>query len=89
MLPCLTFCTHSLLALSFILPGSDLDDAYLSVAYNVLACCASILGLVGAIRVSLPSFAPLLVRLLVMVVVVSDGPAFARIVPFVIVLPPC
>jgi hypothetical protein len=52
VLPSLTLCTHTLLALSFILPGADLDRAYFSVVYNVLAACASILGLIGAVRVS-------------------------------------
>ncbi|CAG5179240.1 uncharacterized protein ALTATR162_LOCUS9103 [Alternaria atra] len=50
VLPALTLCTHTLLALSFLLPGSDLDRASFSVTYNVLAGSASILGLLGAIR---------------------------------------
>ncbi|KAF1831443.1 hypothetical protein BDW02DRAFT_591119 [Decorospora gaudefroyi] len=50
VLPTLTLCTHTLLALSFLLPGADLDRAFLSVIYNVMAGSASILGLVGAIK---------------------------------------
>ncbi|KAH7374253.1 hypothetical protein BKA66DRAFT_422721 [Pyrenochaeta sp. MPI-SDFR-AT-0127] len=52
VLPGLTVSTHILLALSFALPGSDIgrDRALLSLMYNVLAGSASILGLVGAIR---------------------------------------
>ncbi|KAG9189660.1 hypothetical protein G6011_06528 [Alternaria panax] len=50
VLPSLTLCTHTLLALSFLLPGSDLDRASFSVSYNVLAGSASILGMIGAIR---------------------------------------
>jgi hypothetical protein len=52
VLPSLTLCTHTLLALSFLLPGSDLDRASFSISYNVLAGSASILGLLGAVRVS-------------------------------------
>ncbi|RYO16199.1 hypothetical protein AA0111_g11464 [Alternaria arborescens] len=54
VLPSLTLCTHTLLALSFLLPGSDLDRASFSISYNVLAGSASILGLLGAVRL-LPS----------------------------------
>jgi hypothetical protein len=54
VLPILTFCAHGLLAFSFALPGSDLDCAYFPIIYNVLACCASILGLIGALG-ALPS----------------------------------
>ncbi|EDU42691.1 hypothetical protein PtrSN002B_007498 [Pyrenophora tritici-repentis] len=54
VLPALTLCAHTLLALSFILPGSDLDSACFSLTYNVLAGCASTLGLVGAVW-SIPS----------------------------------
>ncbi|KAL1796384.1 hypothetical protein ACET3X_004924 [Alternaria dauci] len=54
VLPSLTLCTHTLLALSFLLPGSDLERASFSISYNVLAGSASILGLVGAVRL-LPS----------------------------------
>jgi hypothetical protein len=43
-----------LLALSFILPGADLDRAVFSVVYNVLAGSASIFGILGAVRVSKP-----------------------------------
>ncbi|EMD93067.1 hypothetical protein COCC4DRAFT_169700 [Bipolaris maydis ATCC 48331] len=52
VLPVLTFCAHGLLAMSFALPGSDLDSAYFPITYNLLACGASILGLVGALRAS-------------------------------------
>jgi hypothetical protein len=55
LLPSLTLCTHTLLALSFVLPGADLDRAVFSVAYNVLAGTASIFGIIGAVRVSKPS----------------------------------
>ncbi|KAH9867857.1 hypothetical protein IAQ61_007161 [Plenodomus lingam] len=54
VLPALTLCTHTLLALSSILPGSDPDRAFFSLVYNFLAVCASILGLLGAVRL-LPS----------------------------------
>jgi hypothetical protein len=52
VLPSLTLCTHTLLALSFLLLGADLDRAFFSVVYNVLAGTASILGLIGAVKVS-------------------------------------
>ncbi|KAI4690976.1 uncharacterized protein J4E88_002450 [Alternaria novae-zelandiae] len=52
VLPSLTLCTHTLLALSFLLPGSDPNRAVFSITYNAIAGSASILGLVGAIRVS-------------------------------------
>lgn len=55
VLPLLTLCTHTLLALSSILPGSDPDRAVFSFIYNILAVGASILGLIGAVRL-LPSF---------------------------------
>jgi hypothetical protein len=55
VLPSLTLCTHTLLALSFILPGADLDRAVFSVVYNVLAGTASIFGIIGAVRVSKPT----------------------------------
>ncbi|KAI4647087.1 uncharacterized protein J4E78_009062 [Alternaria triticimaculans] len=50
VLPSLTLCTHTLLALSFLLPGSDPNRAVFSITYNAIAGSASILGLVGAIR---------------------------------------
>ncbi|KAI8942000.1 hypothetical protein NX059_000108 [Plenodomus lindquistii] len=50
VLPALTLCTHTLLALSSVLPGSDPDRALFSLVYNVLAASASLLGLLGAIR---------------------------------------
>ncbi|KAF2844874.1 hypothetical protein T440DRAFT_473088 [Plenodomus tracheiphilus IPT5] len=50
VLPTLTLCTHTLLALSSVLPGSDPDRACFSLLYNALAAGASILGLLGAIR---------------------------------------
>ncbi|KAF1938304.1 hypothetical protein EJ02DRAFT_457987 [Clathrospora elynae] len=50
VLPALTLCTHTLLALSFILPSANPDRALFSITYNLLAGSASILGLVGAIR---------------------------------------
>jgi hypothetical protein len=52
LLPALTLCTHTLLALSFALPGSEQYRAFWSLSYNVVAAGASILGLVGAVRVS-------------------------------------
>lgn len=52
VLPSLTLCTHALLALSFLLPGSDLDRACFPIVYNVIAGSASILGVVGAMKVS-------------------------------------
>jgi hypothetical protein len=54
ILPILTLCTHTLLALSFALPGSDQYHAFWSLVYNVLAAGSSMLGLIGAIRVCLP-----------------------------------
>jgi len=64
VLPSLTLCTHTLLALSFLLPGSDPTRAVFSITYNAIAGSASILGLVGAIRVSKPlSSSPRFVRL--------------------------
>jgi hypothetical protein len=50
VLPSLTLCTHTLLVLSAILPGADITCAFFTLAYNALAGSASILGLVGAIR---------------------------------------
>ncbi|KAI4955857.1 hypothetical protein J4E91_000064 [Alternaria rosae] len=49
VLPSLTLCTHTLLALSFLLPGSDPNRAVFSITYNAIAGSASMLGLVGAI----------------------------------------
>lgn len=51
VLPILTLLTHLLLCTSFALPGNDSTFAFWSLVYNVLAASASILGLVGAIRV--------------------------------------
>ncbi|KAF5848120.1 hypothetical protein GGP41_005514 [Bipolaris sorokiniana] len=64
VLPVLTFCAHGLLVMSFGLPGSDLDGAYFPITYNLLACGASILGFVGALRVGqqLVFLAPRFVR---------------------------
>ncbi|KAF2030745.1 hypothetical protein EK21DRAFT_100228 [Setomelanomma holmii] len=53
LLPGLTLCTHTLLALSFALPGSE--QAFWSFVYNVFAAGASILGLMGAVKL-IPSF---------------------------------
>ncbi|EAT79621.2 hypothetical protein SNOG_12821 [Parastagonospora nodorum SN15] len=55
VLPTLTLCTHTLLAFSFALPGSEQYRAFWSLVYNSLAACASILGLIGAVRL-IPSF---------------------------------
>lgn len=52
ILPSLTLCTHTLLALSFALPGNEQRTVYWSLGYNVAASGASVLGLVGAVRVS-------------------------------------
>jgi hypothetical protein len=52
LLPALTLCTHTLLVLSFALPGSEQYRALWSLSYNVAAAGASMLGLVGAVRVS-------------------------------------
>lgn len=56
VLPALTLSTHLLLSLSFALPGDDKTWAFWSLTYNGLAAVASVLGLVGAVRVS--SLAP-------------------------------
>ncbi|KAF1847560.1 uncharacterized protein K460DRAFT_402907 [Cucurbitaria berberidis CBS 394.84] len=50
VLPGLTLCTHILLALSFALPGAAPDHAFSSFLYNVFAAGASILGVVGAVK---------------------------------------
>lgn len=50
VLPGLTLCTHLLLALSFALPGAAPDRAFFSLIYNVVAVGASLLGLMGAIK---------------------------------------
>ncbi|KAL5115361.1 hypothetical protein ACEQ8H_006737 [Pleosporales sp. CAS-2024a] len=55
VLPTLTLCTHTLLAISFALPGSEPSRAFWSLIYNVFAAGASILGMIGAIRL-IPSF---------------------------------
>jgi hypothetical protein len=54
LLPTLTLCTHTLLALSFLLPGTEQYRAIWSLVFNVVAASASILGLIGAVRVSQP-----------------------------------
>ncbi|KAF2821405.1 hypothetical protein CC86DRAFT_448870 [Ophiobolus disseminans] len=54
LLPSLTLCTHTLLALSFILPGSEQYRAYWSLSYNVIAAGASVAGLIGAVRLLPP-----------------------------------
>ncbi|KAH7076164.1 hypothetical protein FB567DRAFT_608837 [Paraphoma chrysanthemicola] len=53
LLPALTLCTHTLLALSFALPGSE--QAFWSFVYNLCAAGASIFGLFGAVKL-IPSF---------------------------------
>lgn len=55
VLPTLTFFTHSLLALSSALPGTEPYRAFWSLIYNVIAASTSVLGLIGAVRV-IPSF---------------------------------
>lgn len=50
ILPTLTLCTHLLLALSSVLPSSDPERALFALVYNGLAASASVLGLLGAIR---------------------------------------
>lgn len=51
VLPSLTICTHTLLALSFALPDTLPEyRAFWSLAYNILAAGSSILGLIGALR---------------------------------------
>ena len=63
VLPTLTLCTHTLLAFSFALPGSEQYRAFWSLVYNSLAACASILGLIGAVRVSIrPTASPCFTR---------------------------
>lgn len=52
ILPALTLSTHLLLSLSFALPGDDQTWAFWSLMYNGLAAFSSVLGLVGALRVS-------------------------------------
>lgn len=52
ILPILTLATHLLLSVSFALPGHDGTWAFWSLSYNGLAACASVLGLIGALRVS-------------------------------------
>lgn len=54
ILPALTLSTHLLLSLSFALPGDSQTWAFWSLMYNGTAAFASILGLVGAVRVSSP-----------------------------------
>ena len=54
ILPALTLSTHLLLSLSFALPGDDQTWAFWSLIYNGLAAFASVLGLIGALRVSSP-----------------------------------
>lgn len=51
VLPTLTFCTHILLAVSFALPGTEQYRAFWSLVFNVIAAGASVLGLIGAVRV--------------------------------------
>jgi hypothetical protein len=51
VLPTLTFFTHTLLALSFALPGTEQYRAFWSLVFNVVAAGASVLGLIGAVRV--------------------------------------
>lgn len=51
VLPTLTFFTHTLLALSFALPGTEQYRAFWSLVFNVIAAGASILGFIGAVRV--------------------------------------
>ncbi|KAH7408687.1 hypothetical protein DE146DRAFT_675694 [Phaeosphaeria sp. MPI-PUGE-AT-0046c] len=55
VLPTLTFFTHTLLALSSALPGTEQYRAFWSLIFNVIAAGASVLGLVGAVRL-VPSF---------------------------------
>ncbi|KAF1357718.1 hypothetical protein EJ07DRAFT_127525 [Lizonia empirigonia] len=50
ILPALTLSTHLLLSLSFALPGDSQTWAFWSLMYNGTAAFASILGLVGAVR---------------------------------------
>lgn len=52
VLPALSLSTHLLLSLSFALPGDDQTWASWSLIYNGLAAVVSVLGLVGAVRVS-------------------------------------
>lgn len=52
VLPALTLSTHLLLSLSFALPGAEQTWAFWSLIYNGLAAFASVLGLIGALRVS-------------------------------------
>ena len=54
ILPALTLSTHLLLSLSFALPGDERAWAVWSLSYNGLAALASVLGLIGAVRVSSP-----------------------------------
>ncbi|UPX21270.1 uncharacterized protein EKO05_0011461 [Ascochyta rabiei] len=51
ILPALTLSTHLLLSLSSALPGYDRTWPFWSLVYNGTASLASVLGLVGAIRV--------------------------------------
>ncbi|KAF2995587.1 hypothetical protein E8E13_004650 [Curvularia kusanoi] len=50
ILPALTLSTHLLLSLSFALPGTEQTWAFWSLSYNGLAAIASVLGLIGAVR---------------------------------------
>ncbi|KAF9691591.1 hypothetical protein EKO04_010283 [Ascochyta lentis] len=50
ILPALTLSTHLLLSLSSTLPGDDRTWAFWSLVYNGTAALASVLGLVGAVR---------------------------------------
>jgi hypothetical protein len=52
ILPALTLSTHLLLSLSLALPGDEQAWAFWSLSYNGLAALASVLGLIGAVRVS-------------------------------------
>lgn len=81
VLPTLTLCTHTLLALSFALPGNEQYRASWSLTYNVIAAGASILGLIGAVRVSrIYALFPILSLSYLVVVVVSlkAGCCFVR-----------
>jgi hypothetical protein len=50
ILPALTLSTHLLLSLSLALPGDEQAWAFWSLSYNGLAALASVLGLIGAVR---------------------------------------
>ncbi|KAH8704575.1 hypothetical protein GQ44DRAFT_716536 [Phaeosphaeriaceae sp. PMI808] len=55
VLPILTMSTHILLALSIAIPGGEPNHTSWSLSYNVLAAGASMVGLIGAVKL-IPNF---------------------------------